>query len=248
MAIRIGVDVGGTFTDAVCFDEESKKLALLKLLSTPHEPSEAVLAGTQRTLHEQHIDPKAVSFFIHGTTIATNALLERKGCRVALLVTEAFRHVPQIMRQDRPRLYDYFARRPQPLVPRHLRFETQERMLHTGQVQRPLCTNSLATVLEKIRQERNDQRYILNCRRDDGGFDPHFLFDEHQSTGGGATPQEAGENAKRMIEKYGYTALKMGIVAPGDMPQNQALRLSTEHVRAVRESGSGYRYRGRCSH
>ncbi|PYV36707.1 MAG: 5-oxoprolinase, partial [Acidobacteria bacterium] len=138
MTVRVGVDVGGTFTDVVCFDEQNGKLALLKQPSTPKDPSEAVLAGTRRILAEIGVAPDAVSLFFHGTTVATNALLERKGCRVALLVTEGFRDVLQIMRQDRPRLYDYFVARPEPLVPRHLRFEASERMLWTGEVHRPL--------------------------------------------------------------------------------------------------------------
>src|SRR5689334_12134234 len=108
MSVRIGVDVGGTFTDIVCFDEQKATLNLLKVPSTPAEPDRAVIDGTLRILGDIGLSPSSVRFFIHGTTVATNAILERKGARVALLVTEGFRDVLYIMRQDRPRLYDYF--------------------------------------------------------------------------------------------------------------------------------------------
>jgi N-methylhydantoinase A len=108
MSVRIGVDVGGTFTDIVCFDDERQALRLLKVPSTPVEPNRAVVDGALRILRESDLSPVAIQFFIHGTTVATNAILERKGAPVALLVTEGFRDVLYIMRQDRPRLYDYF--------------------------------------------------------------------------------------------------------------------------------------------
>ena len=150
MTLRIGVDVGGTFTDVVCFDEERGRLTLLKVPSTPKEPDRAVVAGALRILQENGLSPEIVSFFIHGTTIATNTLLEGKGARVALLVTEGFRDVLQIMRQDRPRLYDYFIQRPDPLVPRNLRFEIPERMLYTGEVRTALEEEATRSVLRKI--------------------------------------------------------------------------------------------------
>ncbi len=138
MSVRIGVDVGGTFTDIVCFDEQGEVFRLLKVPSTPDQPSAAVIEGTRRVLSQFGVPAESVRFFIHGTTVATNTILERKGAEVALLVTAGFRDVPYIMRQDRPRLYDYFQQRPQPLIPRELRFEVPERMLYTGQVSLPL--------------------------------------------------------------------------------------------------------------
>lgn len=154
MSVRIGVDVGGTFTDIVCFDEEQKTLQLLKIPSTPSDPSIAVVQGTKRMLSKFNIPSRAVQFFIHGTTVATNTILERKGAATALLVTAGFRDVPYIMRQDRPRLYDYFQQRPQPLIPRQLRFEITERILYTGQVSQPLQEKSTRQVLHKLRALR----------------------------------------------------------------------------------------------
>ena len=151
MSVRIGVDVGGTFTDIVCFDEQEGDFRLLKVPSTPDRPSAAVVEGTRRVLNQFEVAAGSVGFFIHGTTVATNTILERKGAEVALLVTAGFRDVPTIMRQDRPRLYDYFQQRPRPLIPRERRFEVPERMLYTGQVSRPLQEEPTRQLLRRMR-------------------------------------------------------------------------------------------------
>jgi N-methylhydantoinase A len=152
MPVRIGVDVGGTFTDIVCFDEEAGLVTMLKLPSSPRQPNEAVIRGTLRILEQNGLKPSAVRFFIHGTTVATNTLLQRRGAYTALLATEGFRDVLQIMRQDRPRLYDYFVQRPEPLVPRNLRFEIKERMLYTGRPYLPLLLEPAKRVVAQIKQ------------------------------------------------------------------------------------------------
>ena len=152
MSVRIGVDVGGTFTDIVCFDEQEGDFRLLKVPSTPDRPSAAVIEGTRRVLDEFEVPAESVGFFIHGTTVATNTILERKGAEVALLVTAGFRDVPYIMRQDRPRLYDYFQQRPQPLIPRERRFEVPERMLYTGQVSLPLQEEPTRQLLRRLKE------------------------------------------------------------------------------------------------
>ncbi len=152
MSARIGVDVGGTFTDIVCFDETKRTLRLLKVPSTPADPNRAVVEGTRRILQQSQLGSEEVKFFIHGTTVATNSLLQHKGAQVALLVTEGFRDVLQIMRQDRPRLYDFFEQRPDPLVPRNLRLEVRERVLYTGDVRTPLSPESVDSLLSRIRE------------------------------------------------------------------------------------------------
>jgi len=152
MAVRIGVDVGGTFTDIVCFDEGKGVLALLKIPSTPKEPNRAVVDGTLRILKQNHLGPASVKFFIHGTTVATNTLLQHNGAPVVLLVTKGFRDVLQIMRQDRPRLYDFFVQRPDPLVPRNLRMEVPERMLYTGKVGVPMSAEAVADLICRVKE------------------------------------------------------------------------------------------------
>ena len=128
----------GTFTDIVCFDEQGETFWLLKVPSAPDRPSASVIEGTRRVLSQFEVPAESVGFFIHGTTVATNTILERKRAEVALLVTAGFRDMPYIMRQDRPRLYDYFQQRPRPLIPRERRFEVPERMFYTSRVSLPL--------------------------------------------------------------------------------------------------------------
>jgi N-methylhydantoinase A len=132
--LRLGVDVGGSFTDLVLFDPITNTLRFTKRSSTPDDQSIAVADG----IRQLATSPAGIEFFAHGTTVATNALLERRGATCALLVTAGFRDVLLIGRQDRPQLYDWFVKRPPPLIPRHLTFEVRERVLHTGEVLQPL--------------------------------------------------------------------------------------------------------------
>src|SRR5205814_3007476 len=129
MSYRLGVDVGGTFTDLVLYDAESGRMEFAKSPSTPGNQAQGVIDGVQQLVERLHISPGEIGFFIHGTTVATNALLERKGARTALLVTAGFRDVLAIGRQDRPRLHDWRVRRPEALIPRQLRCEVRERVL-----------------------------------------------------------------------------------------------------------------------
>lgn len=148
---KIGVDVGGTFTDLVVIDEQSGKINLTKVPSTPKNPDRGVLGGIEKVARQFSVKPEEVQFLIHGTTVATNALIERKGVETALIVTEGFRDVLHIARQTRPKLYDFFARRPDPFVPRHLRFEVQERILAGGEVDEPLDEQSVRSITRAIK-------------------------------------------------------------------------------------------------
>jgi N-methylhydantoinase A len=127
--MRIGIDIGGTFTDFVVVEPSSPALVTFKVLSTPHNPAEAVLAGLARL----GADLEQVEI-IHGSTVATNALLERKGARTALVATLGFSDLIEIGRQNRPQLYDWSAHRPPALVPPELRFEAAERVGADGSV------------------------------------------------------------------------------------------------------------------
>ena len=131
--MRVGVDTGGTFTDVVAEDG-----SITKVPSTPASPADAVATGLGRGPR-----PEVLA---HGTTVATNAVLERTGGRVALMTTAGFADVIEIGRQNRPRLYDQFADRPTPLVARELRFEVTERMDADGSVHIPLDRDSLASL------------------------------------------------------------------------------------------------------
>ena len=135
---RIGVDIGGTFTDLVWVDEATGAVRVGKLLTTPKDPSQAVEEGVVTLLHEAGAGAAAVRALIHGTTLATNALIERKGARVGLLATAGFRDAVEIGREGRYDMYDLFIDPPVPLVPRQLRVEVAERVLADGAVLRPL--------------------------------------------------------------------------------------------------------------
>ena len=154
MAYRLGVDVGGTFTDLALFNVETNRLEFAKTPSIIGNQADGVAQGARDLLRDMEVSPREVDFFIHGTTVATNALLERRGARTALVVTAGFRDILQIGRQDRPHLYDWRIRRPAPLVPRHLRFEVRERVLYTGEIDTSLDRGDVETLLEELRDAR----------------------------------------------------------------------------------------------
>jgi N-methylhydantoinase A len=162
MSVRIGVDIGGTFTDLFLFDDLSRSTHIVKVPSVPASPEKAIVTGVQRVLKETRHRPEDIGFFIHGTTIATNAIIEYKGARVALLVTEGFRDLLYIVRQERPKLYDYFTQHPPPLVLRRRTYEIKERMLHGGQVKTPLDEEATREVLCRIKHS-GDVDIIAVC-------------------------------------------------------------------------------------
>jgi N-methylhydantoinase A len=151
MTLRLGIDTGGTFTDVVAFDESTGRLSFHKVASTPDDPGSAIVQGAGDIIQRCGATPDAVDMLIHGTTVATNAVLQRRGAKVALVTTAGFRDVLQIQRQDRPRLYDLRARRARPLVPRSLRLELDERMLFDGSVHQPVDMDSLARVIDQLK-------------------------------------------------------------------------------------------------
>src|SRR5882724_12064018 len=138
MSARFGVDIGGTFTDLVVIDELSGAIRVGKILTTAKDPAHGVEQGVQSLLDEAGVDPARVRAVAHGTTLATNALIERKGARTALLTTEGFRDALEIRREGRYDMYDLLIDPPAPLVPRHLRREVDERLLADGTALRHL--------------------------------------------------------------------------------------------------------------
>lgn len=130
---RIGIDVGGTFTDFSMIGEDGS-VFFHKTPSTPHDPSEAIVHGIEQLLRGNGVRADAISHIGHGTTVATNLVIEGKGARVGLITTRGFRDVLEIGRQVRPHLYDYNVQKPQPVIPRELRMEVTERMDAEGRV------------------------------------------------------------------------------------------------------------------
>jgi len=135
---RLGVDIGGTFTDLVLVDERTGALRVGKVLTTAKDPAHGVEQGIHGLLDESRVAAREVRATVHGTTLATNALIERKGARTALLTTAGFRDALEIRREGRYDMYDIFIDPPAPLVPRHLRREVDERLLADGPVLRHL--------------------------------------------------------------------------------------------------------------
>ncbi len=141
---KIGVDTGGTFTDIVMSVEDS--LWTHKVLSTPRNPAHAVIKGVSEILSQQNVNSYDGVDIVHGSTVATNALLERRGARIALVTTKGFEDVLEIGRQTRPNIYDLFVQRPAPLVPAEHRFGIEERTLHTGEIQTEISLADLETL------------------------------------------------------------------------------------------------------
>jgi N-methylhydantoinase A/acetone carboxylase, beta subunit len=152
MKLRLAVDTGGTFTDLVLTDEDTGMLWTDKVPSTPDNPGRACVIGTERILRKAGAAAGDLKLYLHGTTVATNALLEYKGASTALITTKGFSDIPDIARQTRPRLYDFWRRKSKPLIPRHLRFELDERVLFDGEVLKPALKEEIAEIVTKIKE------------------------------------------------------------------------------------------------
>src|SRR5579871_98788 len=156
MSWRVGVDSGGTFTDVCLFDEDTGRIEVWKVPSTPDDPSRGIAQGVEEGLRRVAPDagdnPAAgVAYFGHGTTVATNALIQHRGVRTGLITTEGFRDLLEIGRQKRPDLYDIQVDKPPTLVPRDLRLEVAERVLHTGEVATALDEDAVRTAARRLK-------------------------------------------------------------------------------------------------
>ncbi len=147
---RIGVDIGGTFTDLVMVDARTGALFNEKVLTTPQDPAVGVLAGIDLILRNNRVAASEIEHVIHGTTLVANALIERKGVATALVTTDGFRDVLQIAREWRFDIYDLFLTPVEPLVPRALRFEVKERIGYDGAVIDPLEPRAIEEVANRI--------------------------------------------------------------------------------------------------
>jgi N-methylhydantoinase A len=146
---RLAVDIGGTFTD-LCLEWQDRQSSV-KVLTTPRAPEEGVLAGMDEMLKQTAIDPADLGLIIHGTTLATNAIIERKGARTALVVTEGFRDSIEIAFEHRFEQYDIFMQKPPPLVPRELRFGVPERLDGRGNVLIPLDEAAVRALAPRLK-------------------------------------------------------------------------------------------------
>lgn len=149
-SLRVGIDIGGTFTDLVLIDDATGEQAIGKVLTTPGDPSEAVEEGLRGLLEREGVDPSQLKTIVHGTTLVTNALIERRGAPTALLTTEGFRDAVAIGTEHRYDMYDVFLEKPEPLVPRNLRYGIRERTLDDGSVLRELDEGQVRSVAAEV--------------------------------------------------------------------------------------------------
>src|ERR1051326_2033112 len=149
--LRVGIDIGGTFTDLILIDDASGEVTVGKVLTTPSDPSQAVADVLLEALQRAEVAPESVQHVIHGTTLVTNAVIERKGARTALLTTRGYRDAYEIAREHRYDLYDLFLEMPTPLVPRYLRLEVDERIYADGSVVRAPDAQQIARLAAELR-------------------------------------------------------------------------------------------------
>lgn len=151
MATRVGVDIGGTFTDLIFYDDQSGDVIVEKVPTTPLSPEGGCIEAVNKSLSPEQLARTA--FFLHGTTVGINSLLERKGATVGLLATRGFRDVLEIRRGDRAEMYNLIWTPPPPIVPRHLRLAVEGRMLANGSVHVPLKEHDVLDALDHFTRE-----------------------------------------------------------------------------------------------
>ena len=149
---RLGVDIGGTFTDAALVDEHTGAVQIIKVPSTPADPALGFMAAVERALGLAGGTGDAMRLLVHATTVATNALIEGKIARLGMITTHGFRDVLEIGRQIRSRLYDVHLTKPQPLVSRQWSFGVRERLDATGEILEPLDVAEVRQVVRQLKQ------------------------------------------------------------------------------------------------
>ncbi len=150
MSYRLGVDIGGTFTDFALFNEAHGEMYIHKQLTTPDDPSRAVLEGAKHLLARKNVDMAELESVAHGTTLVTNAVIERRGACTGMLVSEGFRDVLDMARETRYDLFDLRLKFPEPLVPRNLRREVAERVTFEGAVERALDLDAVRAAISEL--------------------------------------------------------------------------------------------------
>src|SRR6476659_7843050 len=161
MSVRLAIDIGGTFTDATLIDEETGDVSIAKVLTTPADPSEGFMQAAERALAEGGVEAGEVTFVVHATTVATNAIIEGKIARSGFVTTDGFRDLLEIARQVRPTLYDTQFEKPRPLVPRDRAVGVVERLGPHGEVLTPLDEGSARAAAALLRE--HDVESVAVC-------------------------------------------------------------------------------------
>ena len=164
---RVGVDVGGTFTDVVLVEETTGEILVAKVATVPADPSEGCIDAIDKAIRHYALRPGQFAFTVHGTTIATNTIIEGKGAKAGLITSEGFRDVLEIAYQTRPKLYDIFYDKAKPLIPRYLCQGVPERIDGDGVVLVPLDEDAVRRVARKLAGEasrRSRSRFSIPTR------------------------------------------------------------------------------------
>ena len=156
MSYMIGVDVGGTFTDLSVFNTETETTFNYKLSSTPSDPAQAIVDGIKAVLELLLIQAEEISYLAHGTTVATNALIEKKGSRIGIITTEGLKDLMEIGWQKRPNLYDLLRPKAQSIIPAGLKCEVPERILSNGTIKTPLDEEATIRVIKYLKKQKVD--------------------------------------------------------------------------------------------
>src|ERR1051325_10483655 len=147
---RVGLDIGGTFTDFVLYDANNRRISLYKCLTTPHDPSAAALEGLGALAAQASVNIADLAEIVHGTTLVTNAIIEPRGARLGLLTTRGFRDSLEMGTEQRYDIYDLFLGFPEPLVPRRHRLEIGERLDRDGRVGNPLDPDEVRAAVQAL--------------------------------------------------------------------------------------------------
>ena len=200
---RLGIDIGGTFTDLTGIDPASGELFHLKTLTTPEEPARGVIDA----LDTAGLQLDTISFLVHGTTVGLNSFLERKGARVLLVMTSGISDTYTVARGDRKELYNVQYKKPQQLVPRKDVMEVRERMQWDGKIIEEINKDDLIKVIKKINSENIDA--IAIC------FLHSYVNPKHEQLAKEFIKKEVDSKFKGMIKALSYGAPPHGGMAPG---------------------------------
>lgn len=169
---RIGIDVGGTFTDGVMIDESTGNVFYTKVLSTPKDPSIGFLNNLDSIIDQSEVSNEDIWLMVHGTTVATNSIIEGKIAKAALITTKGFKDILEIAYQIRPKLYDLFTEKPAPLIPRDLCYEVFERIGPDGEVIETLREDEIYNIIQQIKD--NNIESVAVC------FLHSYINDSHE--------------------------------------------------------------------
>ena len=161
MSYRIGIDIGGTFTDFAILSEGDRRLFIHKQLTTPDDPEQSVLSGVPRLLEKASVAAAEITAVVHGTTLITNAIIQRRGAKTAMLVTEGFTDILDIARERRYDMYDLTITYPDPLVPQELRREILERMGPDGVPRAAVSKEAIIAAFQDLVDQ--DVRAVAVC-------------------------------------------------------------------------------------